>query len=56
LFEDLHRDGSTIIVVTHAAEVANRASRRVTLHDGSIVEDNFVAANAAKAAAVGATR
>jgi len=56
LFEDLHRDGRTIIVVTHAAEVANRARRRVTLHDGRIVEDNFGAANAAKAAAVGATR
>jgi putative ABC transport system ATP-binding protein len=56
LFEDLHRDGSTIIVVTHAAEVANRARRRVSLHDGRIVEDSFGAANAAKVAVVGATR
>ncbi len=39
LFEDLHRDGRTIIVVTHAADVADRARRRITLHDGSIVED-----------------
>ena len=38
LFEDLHRDGRTIIVVTHAAEVADRAQRRITLHDGRIVE------------------
>ncbi len=39
LFDDLHRDGRTIIVVTHAAEVADRARRQITLHDGSIVED-----------------
>jgi putative ABC transport system ATP-binding protein len=39
LFEALHRDGRTIIVVTHAAEVANRARRQVTLHDGRIIQD-----------------
>ena len=39
LFEDLHRDGRTIVVVTHAAEVAARAQRQVTLHDGRIAED-----------------
>src|ERR1700739_1001480 len=31
LFDDIHRDGRTIIVVTHAAEVADRAERRITL-------------------------
>src|SRR5215472_3399953 len=40
LFEDLHRDGRTIVVVTHAAEVADRAQRRITLHDGGIIEDD----------------
>jgi putative ABC transport system ATP-binding protein len=40
LFEDLHRDGRTIIVVTHAAEVAARAEREITLHDGRIVDDS----------------
>ena len=40
LFEDLHRDGRTIVVVTHAADVADRAQRRVTLHDGRIIEDD----------------
>ena len=40
LFEDLHRDGRTIVVVTHAANVADRAQRRVTLHDGRIIEDD----------------
>jgi putative ABC transport system ATP-binding protein len=40
LFEELHRDGCTIIVVTHAPDVAQRASRRIKLHDGRIVEDS----------------
>jgi putative ABC transport system ATP-binding protein len=39
LFEELNRDGRTIIVVTHAADVADRARRRITLHDGQILED-----------------
>jgi putative ABC transport system ATP-binding protein len=39
LFEDLHRDGNTIIVVTHAADVADRALRQIILHDGRIVKD-----------------
>jgi putative ABC transport system ATP-binding protein len=39
LFEGLHRDGHTIIMVTHAAEVADRARRQITLHDGRIIED-----------------
>ena len=39
LFETLHRDGRTIIVVTHASEVADRAQRQITLHDGRIIED-----------------
>jgi len=39
LFEGLHRDGHTIIVVTHAAEVADCARRQITLHDGRIIED-----------------
>jgi putative ABC transport system ATP-binding protein len=37
LFEDLHRDGHTVIVVTHALDVAERAERRITLNDGRIV-------------------
>jgi len=39
LFEGLHRDGHTIIVVTHATEVADHARRQITLHDGRIIED-----------------
>jgi putative ABC transport system ATP-binding protein len=37
LFEDLNRDGRTILVVTHAPEVAQRTARRIALHDGFIV-------------------
>ena len=54
LFEGLHRDGRTIIVVTHAAEVAARAQRRITLHGGRIVEDDAASPSNAKAAAVDA--
>ena len=39
LFETLHRDGHTIIVVTHATDVADRAPRQITLHDGRIIRD-----------------
>src|SRR5712671_2315869 len=39
LFETLHRNGHTIIVVTHATEVADRARRQITLHDGRIIKD-----------------
>jgi putative ABC transport system ATP-binding protein len=48
LFERLHRDGRTIIVVTHAAEVADRARRRITLHDGRIVEDDAASSSLRK--------
>ena len=37
LFEQLNGEGNTIIVITHSAEVANRAMRKITLRDGEIV-------------------
>ncbi len=43
LFEELHRDGATLVVVTHAADVAARASRHITLDDGWIIADKAVA-------------
>ncbi len=39
LFEKLHADGNTIIVVTHEAEVAERAHRIITIRDGEIEKD-----------------
>jgi putative ABC transport system ATP-binding protein len=42
LFEALNRAGRTIVVVTHASEVAQRARRRITLHDGRIIEDDGI--------------
>lgn len=36
LFERLHRDGQTIVMVTHDEAVAAAASRRVTLRDGQV--------------------
>jgi len=38
-FQELHRDGQTIVMVTHEAEYANLAGRIITLKDGVIVED-----------------
>lgn len=38
LLEDLNRDGLTLIVVTHERDVAARARRRVTIHDGVLSE------------------
>ncbi len=37
LLQELHRDGATIVVVTHSAEVTRRAEREVRIVDGSIV-------------------
>ena len=39
LFDRLHAAGRTVVMVTHEAEVAAHAQRRVTLRDGRIVED-----------------
>lgn len=39
LFDELHQQGLTLIVVTHDINVARRAERIVTLKDGQIVQD-----------------
>jgi putative ABC transport system ATP-binding protein len=42
LIDDLHsRLGSTVLIVTHDLEVANRCARTVALRDGRIVEDRL---------------
>ncbi|MDV2408339.1 ABC transporter ATP-binding protein [Vibrio cholerae] len=39
LFNELHREGRTIIVVTHDNELAKRTNRIVTIRDGQVVSD-----------------
>ena len=39
LFDELHRAGHTIILVTHEAEIADHAHRVIFLRDGHIAED-----------------
>ena len=39
IFDELHNGGRTIILITHEAEVASRASRIVRMSDGRIVSD-----------------
>ena len=39
LFDELHRAGHTIILVTHEAEIAEHAHRVIFLRDGAIAED-----------------
>jgi putative ABC transport system ATP-binding protein len=41
VFDDLHRDGMTIIIVTHDPSIAQHCRRMVRLHDGRIVEDRL---------------
>jgi len=40
LFEELHRQGETLILVTHEAEIAERARRHLHLVDGSVTRDS----------------
>ncbi len=39
IFDDLHREGNTIILVTHEDDIAQRAHRVIRLLDGEITED-----------------
>lgn len=39
LFEQLHNEGLTVVIVTHDWEIANRAKRLITVRDGTIVSD-----------------
>jgi putative ABC transport system ATP-binding protein len=43
LLESLHREGTTLCVVTHNPEAAARAQRIIELFDGRIVADNLAA-------------
>lgn len=39
LFERLHSEGVTVIMVTHDPSIAERAHRRLVLGDGALIED-----------------
>jgi len=39
LFEKLHAEGNTIIVVTHERDIADHAHRTITIRDGKIEKD-----------------
>ena len=42
LFEKLHAEGNTIIVVTHEHDVAERAHRIISIRDGNIEKDERI--------------
>jgi len=39
LFDELHAQGNTVILVTHEPEIAGHADRRILLRDGKVVSD-----------------
>jgi putative ABC transport system ATP-binding protein len=45
IFDDLHRNGNTIILVTHEDDIAKHSNRIVRLLDGKIVKDEIVVKN-----------
>jgi putative ABC transport system ATP-binding protein len=44
VFRDLHRQGQTVVMVTHEADIAAHAARVVTLRDGLVATDQRKAA------------
>lgn len=40
LFDDLHAEGATIVLVTHDERIAERAPRVITMRDGRVVADD----------------
>jgi putative ABC transport system ATP-binding protein len=40
LFDELHSDGQTIILVTHEADIAEHAQREIFLRDGKVESDS----------------
>ena len=40
LLRSLHRDGTTVVVITHDPDIADSLPRRIRLRDGLVVEDS----------------
>jgi putative ABC transport system ATP-binding protein len=51
LFDELHRGGNTVVLVTHEAEIAAHSWRQVVLRDGKVISDQPTARAEAAAAA-----
>src|ERR1700760_4043377 len=43
LFAELHAQGRTVVLITHEAEVAQRAARIIRIRDGLIASDELAA-------------
>jgi putative ABC transport system ATP-binding protein len=41
MFEELHKEGITMILVTHSADVAKCAKRTIQIRDGEIIKGIF---------------
>ena len=44
VFDELHREGRTIVLITHDPKVAARVQRQIVFHDGSVLSDELRAA------------
>jgi ABC-type lipoprotein export system ATPase subunit len=43
LFTELHRQGNTILIVTHDLSIASLATRQIEIHDGRVASESQVA-------------
>ncbi len=46
VFRELNRDGITVVLVTHEADIAAQTQRIIRLHDGKVISDERVAPTA----------
>jgi putative ABC transport system ATP-binding protein len=46
LFDELHHQGNTVVLVTHEADIARHAGRRIVLRDGRVLTDDRTPARA----------